>query len=594
MNNPTPFTRARFGIFELDLATGELRSTSGTFVKLPPQPAKVLLILVRRAGEVVTREELQREIWGGETFVDFERGLNVCIKQLRSALGDEASAPRYIETLVKRGYRFVAPVQSGADEIHSEPPSAPLVQSSHFWSQRRPVFWGGVAAVTLLLSTWFSIRERHTPARDHDRILLAVLPFANLSGDPGQNYFADGLTEEMITDLGRLQPAKLGVIGRESAIAYSQAHPGLDAISRTLGVDYALEGSVRRAPEHLMITARLVRIEDHAQVWAESYDRPLSDVFAVQRDVAQRVARSLALELLPSRQAALARASTQSTAAYDAYLRGAYAMNRGTEQGFKDALAEFADAIRQDPRFAMAYASLADAYASMLDYRFVARRSVCQVARDAADKALALDPELPDAELEQASILRTCGNAPDNTVEALYKRALDRNPGSPLGHSEYGFFLISVGKPEAALAEMQASARFDPLSARANTHVAYALLTLRRFPEAMAQAQKALALDQDLPFALYVTSRSQAAQGNFLEAIAVMQRAVQTSGGAPKYVFTLGMINSWAGRDKDAEKELSKLQAMTKQRYVPESYLRRLTGAVHEAQAASRHSWPSR
>src|SRR5258708_4163127 len=225
MNIPTPFTRARFGIFELDLATGELRSTSGTFVKLPPQPAKVLLILVRRAGEVVTREELQREIWGGETFVDFERGLNVCIKQLRSALGDEASAPRYIETLVKRGYRFVAPVQSGADEIHSEPPSAPLVQSSHFWSQRRPVFSAGVAAVTLLLSTWFSIRERYTHARDHDRILLAVLPFADLSGDPGQNYFPEGLTEEMITDLGRLQPAKLGVIGRESAIAYSKRIP---------------------------------------------------------------------------------------------------------------------------------------------------------------------------------------------------------------------------------------------------------------------------------------------------------------------------------------------------------------------------------
>src|SRR5688500_3406242 len=254
----TAVSRLRFARFELDLAGGELRH-DGLPVRLQPQPLKVLLLLASRPGQLVSRDEIQREVWAGDTFVDFDQGLNYCIRQIRAALGDDADAPRFIETIPRRGYRFLA---------------------------------GGAPG---------------SSSAEH-RDMLVVLPFQNLSGDQEQEYLTDGLTEEVIAELGRLNPKRLGVIARTSAMRYKLTDKSIETIGRELAVSHALEGSVRRAGNRVRVTAQLIQVSDQTQLWAESYERDVSDILALQADVARAVAREIGIQLTP-------RARQQLTAA---------------------------------------------------------------------------------------------------------------------------------------------------------------------------------------------------------------------------------------------------------------------------------------
>src|SRR5262245_18350028 len=298
-------TQLHFAGFEMDVESGELRK-DGIRLKLQPQPFRVLGLLVSRAGRVLSRQEIERELWGDETHVDFEGGLNYCIRQIRTALGDDAESPRYIETLPKRGYRFLAPVEA---------------------------------------------RNGERPAARR-RAMLAVLPFGNLTGLSDQDYFSDGLTEELIAQLGRLNPEQLGVIAFTTARQYKNTTKGIDQIGEELGVSFIVEGSLRRAGDRVRITAQLIQVSDQSHLWAEAYNRTVEDIISIQIDVAERVARSLAVELLSGGGNALARSATRNSAAYEAYLKGRHYLNkRRTEEDFLTALRYFQQAVEKDPAY---------------------------------------------------------------------------------------------------------------------------------------------------------------------------------------------------------------------------------------------------
>src|SRR5437762_1144114 len=327
-------TLLRFGVFDVDPKSGELRK-AGVEINLPPQPAKVLVLLARRAGQLVTREELREQIWGKETFVDFEHGLNSCIKQIRATLDDHPETPRYIETRPRRGYRFIASVQEvPARPVTPGAPSEGLPSTARVGVRR---FWiVAVGAVAILMATGYFARlafPRHA-ALPADKIMLAVLPFENLTWDSRQEYLSDGLTEEMITQLGRMHPERLGVIARTSAMQYKKTQKGMDQIGRELGVAYVLEGSLRRAGDHVRVSAQLIQVRDQTHLWAESYERALRDILALQSDVAQAIARQIELKLTPQQQARLAGARPIDPRAYELYSKGRYFWNKRSEVGY--------------------------------------------------------------------------------------------------------------------------------------------------------------------------------------------------------------------------------------------------------------------
>jgi TolB-like protein/DNA-binding winged helix-turn-helix (wHTH) protein len=312
-------TVLRFGTFELHVKSGELLR-AGLPVRLQQQPLKVLVLLASRAGQLVTREEIRRNVWGEDTHVDFDQGLNFCVKQIRSALGDQADSPRFIETLPRRGYRFVAivqrlepgPTEPAAPHSEAALEAAAQGQGTH---DRRPraaapqgSFRAGLVAGAAVVAALMGLagRDRVWPRSqaEPDRAMLVVLPFENLSGDPEQEYLSDGLTEETVTQLSRLEPRRLGVIARTSSMAYKGTRKPVDQIGRELGVDYVLEGSVRRSGDHVRVTAQLVRVSDQTHLWADAYERQAHDLITLQDELAKRVAASLAVQLLPKGRSA--------------------------------------------------------------------------------------------------------------------------------------------------------------------------------------------------------------------------------------------------------------------------------------------------
>lgn len=333
-----PDALARFGLFEVHFGAGELRK-QGQLIKLQEKPFQALALLLERAGSIVTREEFRNRLWASDTFVAFDDNLNAAIKRVREALGESAETPRFIETIPRRGYRFIPPVEyiprreaqtSGALENGT----SENLKLKHVLRRTGFVALLALIALVLLAVGILWRRNQQVEQRRTQRVMLAVLPFKNLSGRPDQEYVSDGMTEEMTAQLGRLYPAGLGVIARTSAIRYKNTSQDVRQIGGELGIAYVLEGSVRRDAREMFITAQLIRVADQTHLWAETYERPLQDIFVVQRDVARRVSESLALQLLPSEKAALARGNTVNTAAYDDYLRGRYEWEQGTEAGF--------------------------------------------------------------------------------------------------------------------------------------------------------------------------------------------------------------------------------------------------------------------
>ncbi len=550
----------RFGVFEVDLRTGELRK-QGLKIRLQEKPFQVLSSLLERAGEMVTREELRAKLWPEDTFVDFDHSINIAINKLREALGDAAENPRFIETLARRGYRFITPVELMEAEGKPPRPPAPSVDVSPLpapvLTGVRPASMGvGIVAAR---------------AASPERIMLVVLPFNNLSGNPEQDYFSDGLTEEMITQLGRLRPERLGVIARTSAMTYRRTCKTALEIGEELGVDYLLEGSVRRAEDRVRITAQLIHASDQTHLWAETYDRKLADILDIQRDVGERVAQSLEVELLPGQAAVSSRASTRNPAAYEAYLRGRYDWNKRSEKEFSRAIVYFQQALERDPRYALAHVGVADSYILFAAYHYLAPRDAFPKARAAALKALEIDDHLADAHSSLATVSLWYEWDWPAAARGL-DRALELDPGYAPAHYFSAHYWAAMGKLDGAIREMERARELDPLSLSINATLGWMFYLARRYDEAIAHYQRTLEMDSAFLYARHWLGQAFEQKGMFKEAIAEFKKATSLTEN-PLPALGLAHAYTLAGKKSEALKASGELEKLSARRYISSYYL---------------------
>jgi len=544
---PTQLSQCfHFGTFEVDLRLRELRK-QGLKVKVQDKPFEVLALLLEQAGETVTREDLRRRLWPSDTFVDFDANLNTTLNKLRRALGDSADNPRFIETLPRHGYRFIAPVEAVAAGTEPKvaatgtipPPATSLVPAAFPRGQRLSGWMRSHAAIesaimlaviasVLLTIRWAVVRQSRSVT---GRTMLLVLPFEDLSGDSGQEYFADGLTDEIITELGRLRSDRLAVIARTSAMQYKHTRKPLRDIARDVGVDYVLEGSVLRAGGGVRVTARLIQSSDQTELWTESYERATPDVLALQRDVVDRIAQSLVIELLPNGNAPGGRAAAVNPEAYEAYLKGRYYWNKRTADGLQKGLAYFQQAIQIDPRYAQAYAGMAESYLVAAGWEdwMVPWREAIPKAREAAKKALELDSSLGGAHASLAYIIWE-DELDWRRAEEEFKRAIELDPGYATAHQWYAEFLTGMGRYEDALAESRTALKLDPLSLIINAEVGYVYYYARKYDETIDACRKTLEMDPNFPPAHVFLSWAYVQKGLTKQAVEERERALVLDG----------------------------------------------------------------
>jgi TolB-like protein/Flp pilus assembly protein TadD len=516
-----------FGEFELDAAAGELRR-QGSRLRLQDQPLQILQILIQRPGEIVSREELQKKIWPSDTFVDFDHGINNAIKRLREALGDTADTPRFVETLPRRGYRFVGKI------------------------------------------------ERETPRFRS----LAVLPLENLSRDPEQEYFADGLTEALITTLAKI--GELRVVSRTSSMLYKGARKPLREIARELEVDTIVEGSVLRGGDRLRITAQLIDPVQESHLWAESYDRHLRDILDLQAEVARAIAHEIQIKLTPQEQAQLAQGHPVDPEAYEAYLKGRYHWIKRTREGHVKACEYFQQAIAKDPACAPAYAGLADALAIMGLWGLLDPENGCGKAKALAQKALAVDNSLAEAQTSLA--WATFHYDYDFALaEKEFERAIELNPRYATAHHWFGMCLGMMGRYEEGYTELQRAIRLDPHASYIRFGSAFVHWCGHRYDQAIASCEKALELDANSAQVLGWLGLSYVAKGRFDTAVAVLEKSATISQRAPAPAGILGEAYAAAGSTDEAQKIL---QELTAQPHVTAYFVSRIYAALGNTEEA--------
>ena len=526
----------RFGSFEFDPQTGELRK-QGLRIRLEGQPVAILTLLLERPNEVVTREELQKRLWPGDTFVDFEQSLNAAVRRLRLALDDSADSPRYVETLTRRGYRWVAPVL-GISGVEIDVASPGRIAVINRQPQLRKAVWiaiAGAVALAILITAWGLFRS-HSGT---DRVMLAVLPFQNLSDDQQQEYFADGMTEEMITQLGGLNPQRLGVIARTSAMQYKASHKGTGQIARELNANYLLEGSVRREGQRIRVAARLIQASDQADIWADSYDSDIGDILKVQSELARAIAVQIRLQLPRQTEQRLSNSPRVNALAHDAYLQGQQAWNLRDKEGTARSIQQFQHAIEIDPNYATAFAALARAYALSPVVGYLTAAEAMPKARDAAARAIWLDDSLAEGH-SMMGFIKAHYEYDWPTAGHEFQRALKLNPSDSFAHLFYSnSYLSPLGLHEDAIAEMKNAIALDPFSPRIQSFLGRTYIWARRYDDALAQFQKttemfpSFAIDHQRLAHLYTY------RGEFDEAIAEETRARILAGQDPRSVLKL-------------------------------------------------------
>ena len=564
-------------------------------MKVRPQPLHVLEVLLERGGDVVTREELRERVWQADTFVDFEHGLNTAIKELRAVLNDSATEPRYIETMPKMGYRMIVDVAAPAAEgdvkkvIELAEPVAPI--RDFVWSgesgwagaarekagakpQRNLGGWIAGAALAMLVIVgiwvgvrWVRVREgaRREAAKmattKGGKVMLAVLPFENLTGDAGQEYFSDGLTEEMIAQLGLMDPEHFGVIARTSVMHYKSTQENAEQIGRELGVQYVLEGSVRRDARRLRITVQLARAGDQTRLWTREFDRELRSLLAVQSEIALETADEIQQTLGEKKPAAAVIAATMSREdyeAYDQYLKGLYFWNKRTMPSFEQAVTCFEQAIKKNPRYAPAYAGLANTYTLMSGYSLLPASKYMGQARAAALRALELNDKLPEAHTALALVVQNY-DWDWQTAEKEFKRAIELNPNYATAHHWYAEHLGYRGRFAEAFKESDEAKRLDPLSLIIAADRGVLFCYARDYDGAIEQLRGVLEMDPSFSRA-HIIEFAYAEKGMYREALEDLEVGKSAFGGGAWYWGAQARLYGKWGRQTEARFALKKLE----------------------------------
>jgi TolB-like protein/DNA-binding winged helix-turn-helix (wHTH) protein/Tfp pilus assembly protein PilF len=560
-----------FADFEVDLRAGEVRK-GGVKVRLQEQPFRVLTVLLDFAGQVVTREELRSRLWPADTFVDFDHRLAAAISKLRDALEDSAENPRFIETVGRRGYRFLPPVevtQVPADTAGGSQPQAFLERPggrSRAWETAWARSALGAGALMLILVLGFVLLR---PTRQPDSGLphissIAVLPLENLSNDPEQQYFVEGMTDEITTDLAKLPGIR--VISRTSAMQYKDTHKTLPQIARELNVDAVVEGTVLRVGDRVRIRTQLIYAPADRHVWAQAYERDLKDVLTLQANLAQDIASEIQLKLTSQQQANLSARSVDPEA-HELYLKGRYFWNKRDQAGFTKAVDYFQQAIAKDPTYAAAYAGLADSYALSGGFNLIPVEQAMPRAQAAAEKALQLDSNLAEAHAS-LGLIAPFNNWNWTGAEHHYQRAIELDPNYATAHHWYAEgYLMPVGRADEAIAEIRKAQALDPLSAVIAADLGKELYFVRKYDDALVELRRALELDPNFTSAHNWISDTLLEKKMYNDAIAELEKT-KPFREERVYVRQTAYLYARIGQQAEARAALAKALELSKGKQV--------------------------
>ncbi len=596
-----PANSVRFGVYEFDLRSGELRK-HGIRIKLQEQPCQILAILLEHRGEMVAREELQRRLWPSDTFVDFDHSLNTAVMRLREALNDSSENPRFIETLPRRGYRFVAPVEEKSASVtetaqtetgevsasqsaiaKNDPTLSPLSPGLPATAgkavgrlPRQEVVLAAIFLLGLVLAGGLAVRYLRTPSvvtAPPDQITsLVVLPFENLSADKDQAYFADGMTDELIAHLAKIR--SLRVISRTSSMEYKGTHKTLSQIARDLNVDAVVEGTVLRSGDRVRITAELVQVATDGHLWAESYESQLGDILTLQSHVTSAIVNEIRVKLTPEDQVRLAATRPVSTLSYENYLKGRYYWNKRSQEGLTKAINYFQIAVEKDPRYALAYAGLADCY-SIIGSAIVGTVPTAEVApkaRAAALKSLELDNTLAEAHTSLATV-RFNYDWDWNAAASGFRRAVELNPSYATAYQRNSLYLMSMGRASESIAEMNRAHDLDPLSISMNFSLGWRLYMAREYDQAIEQLRNTVDMDPGFVLPHLVLGQAYEQKKAYDQAITELRRTADISQNSPPVLAALARTYAVSGRTTEARNLLDQLMQQAKKQYVSPFYV---------------------
>ncbi len=563
----------QFGVFEVDLRAGKLRK-HGLKVRIQDQPFQVLAMLLEHPGEVITREELRKRLWSDHTFVDFDHGVNTAINKIREALGDSAENPRFVETLPRRGYRFIAPVEG------PERPSPRIrVRARHFWVAG--LVLAAVLAVVVGLNVG-GLRDRVLGIAPTPKIQsIAVLPLENLSGDPEQEYFADGMTEALITQLGQIRA--LRVISRTSVMQYKEKRKPLPEIARELNVDAIVEGTVRSSGDRVRITANLLHAPSDRHLWAETYERNLGDSLTLEGELARAIANEIRVKVTPQEHARLASGRPVNPEAYRLYLVGRYHFKRRTPAAFEKSVQLLQQALEKDPNCALAYAGLAESYGIMPFYRAALSKVVFPKAKAAARKALELDSSLAQAHAALGFVL-LYWDWDWPAAESELKHAIELKPNYVVAHHWYAEYLNAIGRQEEAIAEIERAQELDPLSPLIYTIGGQIFYRARHYDRAIVECRKALEFDPNYGLAHHTLSWCYTQKRMYAEAVRELEEAARLYG--TDLAQHIGSVYALAGRRGEALKPLERVRERSKRGEISPVYSAQFYIGLGEKQKA--------
>jgi len=600
MGSPAAVARIlHFGVFEVDLKACELRK-HGLRIKLPEQPFQVLVVLLEKPGEIVTREELRNRLWPGDTFVDFDHGLNNAVMRLREVLGDASENPRFVETIPRRGYRFIAPVVGSAfpeSTADSEPEggdvagqgtapkttgaaaleaaSKPATAGSErpVSKTRFAILAAAILVAAVLVGAGLIYRNRadaNQAGRARNKSLI-VLPIENLSGDKDQEYFADGMTDDLIANLAKIR--SLRVISRSTAMAYKGTHKPMSQIASELNVDAVFEGTVLRVGDRVRITAELVQVSTDRHLWAETYESPMGDILALQNRVSSAIVNEIRINLTPEDQERLASNPAVAPEGYENYLKGRYYWNKRSDENLTRAIGYFEQATKQDPGYALAYAGLSDCYAIISAEIFgtMAAAEAAPKAKAAALRALEIDPKLSEAETSLATV-KFNYDWDWGGAAAGFAKAIQDNPSYATAYQRYSLYLVAMGRPEDSFAQINKARELDPLSISINFSLGWRFYMARQYDRAIQQLRNTLEMDPSYELPHLVLGLSYAQKGDFALAIPELRRAAELSHGTPLMTSALANVYARSGNKAEAEKLLAGLISESKRQYVSPYY----------------------